>query len=133
MSNIKEIQDLDLLIETKKFLDSEGLGYLWAKIADNYSDNQTLLSIINAIDETKADKEEFNNLSNIIIPEQINNAINEIDNIVYTSEEEYEVSSAPLDADTLGGRLASEYVIRDELDKIAQKSRVQIITWGDDD
>ena len=43
----------------KKFLDYEGIKALWAKInMQDYPNNETLISIISAIDETKADKEE---------------------------------------------------------------------------
>lgn len=43
--------------ETKKFLDAEGLAYFWQQvIAQDYPNNQTLVAVINAIDEAKADK-----------------------------------------------------------------------------
>ena len=43
----------------KKFLDYEGIKALWAKInMQDYPNNETLIGIISAIDETKADKEE---------------------------------------------------------------------------
>ena len=42
----------------KKFLDYEGLKYLWSKINMNdYPNNEFLMEVIEAIDETKADKE----------------------------------------------------------------------------
>lgn len=44
----------------KKFLDYEGVKYLWSKInMQDYPNNQTLIDVINAIDETKADKNEL--------------------------------------------------------------------------
>lgn len=47
--------------DTKKFLDYTGVQYLWSKIiAQDYPNNETLVAIINAIDETKADKEYVN-------------------------------------------------------------------------
>ena len=47
--------------QTKKFLDYEGVKYLWSKInMQDYPNNQTLINVINAIDETKADKAELN-------------------------------------------------------------------------
>ena len=42
--------------DTKKFLDYEGVKHLWSKINMNdYPNNETLMAVINAIDETKAD------------------------------------------------------------------------------
>ena len=44
--------------DIKKFLDYEGVQHLWSKINMNdYPNNETLMAVINAIDETKADKE----------------------------------------------------------------------------
>ena len=41
----------------KKFLDTEGLKLLWSKISmEDYPNNETLIAVLNAIDETKADK-----------------------------------------------------------------------------
>ena len=41
----------------KKFLDQEGVRHLWSKISmEDYPNNETLMAVINAIDETKADK-----------------------------------------------------------------------------
>ena len=42
----------------KKFLDAEGIKYLWSKISmEDYPNNETLIAVLNAIDQTKADKE----------------------------------------------------------------------------
>ena len=44
----------------KKFLDYEGVKYLWSKINMNdYPNNETLMNVIEAIDEAKADKSEL--------------------------------------------------------------------------
>lgn len=41
----------------KKFLDQAGVEYLWSKIdMQDYPNNETLIAVINAIDENKADK-----------------------------------------------------------------------------
>ena len=41
----------------KKFLDQEGVKYLWSKISmEDYPNNNTLVAVLNAIDETKQDK-----------------------------------------------------------------------------
>lgn len=46
--------------EEKKFLDIEGLRYLWAKISMNdYPNNEMLAAVIKAIDETKVDRTEL--------------------------------------------------------------------------
>ena len=46
------------MTEIKKFLDQEGVQYLWSKIAmEDYPNNDTLIAALNAIDETKADKD----------------------------------------------------------------------------
>lgn len=43
--------------EPKKFLDEEGVTYLWSKISmEDYPNNDILVAVLNAIDETKADK-----------------------------------------------------------------------------
>jgi hypothetical protein len=42
----------------KKFLDYEGVKYLWSKInIQDYPNNEILMDVIEAIDETKADKD----------------------------------------------------------------------------
>ena len=46
--------------QTQKFLDYEGVKHLWSKInMQDYPNNETLMAVINAIDETKADKSEL--------------------------------------------------------------------------
>ena len=42
-----------------KILDEQGLQYLWKQISlEDYPNNETLIAVLNAIDETKADKDE---------------------------------------------------------------------------
>ena len=42
------------------FLDAAGLTYLWKKVSmEDYPNNETLIAILNAIDETKANKDEI--------------------------------------------------------------------------
>lgn len=49
--------------KTQKFLDIDGLIYLWSKIKmEDYPNNETLVAVINAIDETKVDREELEKL-----------------------------------------------------------------------
>ena len=46
------------MAEVQKFLDQKGVEHLWSKInMQDYPNNETLISVIEAIDETKADKE----------------------------------------------------------------------------
>lgn len=46
--------------DIKKFLDYEGVKYLWSKInMQDYPNNKTLMSVIEAIDEIKANKNEL--------------------------------------------------------------------------
>lgn len=53
------------MADEKKFLDQAGVQYLWSKLSmEDYPNNETLIAVLNAIDETKADKNEVNNLLN---------------------------------------------------------------------
>ena len=48
--------------DSKKFLDYNGVQYLWSKISiEDYPNNETLIAVLNAIDDTKADKVELAN------------------------------------------------------------------------
>ena len=48
------------MADQKKFLDYEGVKYLWSKInMQDYPNNETLMDVIEAIDETKVDKSEL--------------------------------------------------------------------------
>lgn len=43
-----------------KFLDADGISYLWNQISlQDYPNNETLVAVINAIDKNKADKDEI--------------------------------------------------------------------------
>lgn len=44
----------------KKFLDTEGLRYLWSKVSlQDYPNNEVLVAVVNALDETKADRDDI--------------------------------------------------------------------------
>lgn len=46
--------------DIKKFLDYDGLIHLWSRLSmEDYPNNSTLVAVINAIDETKVDKLEL--------------------------------------------------------------------------
>lgn len=48
------------MADQKKFLDYEGVKHLWSKVnMQDYPNNETLMAVINAIDETKLDKNEL--------------------------------------------------------------------------
>ena len=52
------------MAEEKKFLDQAGVQYLWSKLSlEDYPNNQDLVAVINAIDETKANKTDLNTLN----------------------------------------------------------------------
>ena len=52
------------MADQKKFLDYEGVKHLWSKInMQDYPNNETLMAVINAIDETKVDKIDDKGLS----------------------------------------------------------------------
>ena len=45
------------MVDEKKFLDQSGVEYLWSQLSlEDYPNNETLIAVLNAIDETKADK-----------------------------------------------------------------------------
>ena len=48
------------MVDEKKFLDQNGVEYLWSQLSlEDYPNNETLIAVLNAIDTTKADKEEL--------------------------------------------------------------------------
>ena len=63
-------------MDDKKYLDSTGIGYLWSKISmEDYPNNETLMAVIAAIDETKLDKDVFEDYSGIRVFEPRENDI----------------------------------------------------------
>lgn len=45
-------------MKERKYLDQKGVKLLWSKISmEDYPNNETLIAVLNAIDQTKADKE----------------------------------------------------------------------------
>ena len=50
------------MADIKKYLDQEGVQHLWKQLSmEDYPNNETLIAVINAIDKSKADKDELNN------------------------------------------------------------------------
>lgn len=53
------------MADLKKFLDQDGVAYLWSKISmEDYPNNSTLMAVIDAIDETKANKDYIDEIFN---------------------------------------------------------------------
>ena len=74
-----------------KFLDDKGLQYLWSKISmEDYPNNETLMAVISAIDETKLDKNVFEDYSGIKVFEPQENDIPKvfIDGIIPTTKDD---------------------------------------------
>lgn len=70
----------------QKFLDAEGLKYLWSKISlADYPNNDTLVAVLNAIDKTKQDKITGQENQFIIIDSEGNPIAQTID--ILTSED----------------------------------------------
>lgn len=106
------------MADEKKFLDQAGVQYLWSQLSmEDYPNNETLIAVLNAIDTTKADKNEIPTLtseltndSNFIDSTTLNDYYNktEVDAFHETLEDYVDnqvaalVNSAPETLDTLG-------------------------------
>ena len=100
------------MVDEKKFLDQNGVEYLWSQLSlEDYPNNETLIAVLNAIDETKADKNEVNNLLNgKVNTSELNNYYTKAeveqfhDEITDYVDDEVAalVNSAPETLDTLG-------------------------------
>lgn len=59
-------------MEERKYLDQEGVKFLWSKVSmEDYPNNDTLMAVISAIDETKLDKNIFEDYSGIRVFEPL--------------------------------------------------------------
>lgn len=106
------------MVDEKKFLDQNGVEYLWSQLSlEDYPNNETLIAVLNAIDTTKADKTEIPTLtsqltndSNFIESTTLDNYYNktEVDAFHGTLEDYVDnqvaalVNAAPETLDTLG-------------------------------
>ena len=106
------------MVDEKKFLDQSGVEYLWSQLSlEDYPNNETLIAVLNAIDTTKADKNEIPTLtseltndSNFIDSTTLNDYYNktEVDAFHETLEDYVDnqvaalVNAAPETLDTLG-------------------------------
>ena len=82
----------------KKYVDEGGLTHLWTKIEENYPTTKDLITIIEAIDEEKADKE---TLKNYYLKSEADTLHTEIEDYV-DNQVAALVNSAPETLDTLG-------------------------------
>ena len=84
---------------TQKFIDRDGLKVLWNQVnLKDYPNNETLMAVIDAIDETKADKE---TLKNYYLKSEADTLHTEIEDYV-DNQVAALVNSAPETLDTLG-------------------------------
>ena len=110
------------MAETKKFLDQEGVSHLWSKIVEqDYTNNQLLMTVIDAIDEEKADRSEIPSTDNFATKVYVANKIAE----------------AQLDGDGNANIDLSGYATKDDISnlrrQLEEQARVKIITWEADD
>lgn len=62
--------------EVKKFLDQDGVSHLWSKVIEqDYTNSQMLMAVIDAIDESKADKTEIPSTTDFATKTYVDNAI----------------------------------------------------------
>lgn len=113
------------MANTQKFLDDKGVQYLWSKISmEDYPNNETLIAILNAIDQTKANKEE--------IPSKISQLENDSK---FTTEQEVEALYKKLSSNTILGFYCIEdvtVVVNDVSTVYPANSNVEIRLMPDD-
>ena len=91
----------------KKFLDREGVKYLWSKISmEDYPNNDTLVAVLNAIDETKQDKIIGKGLSTNDFTTEEKNKLASLKNT--TIDTTLTISNAAADAKAVGDALATK-------------------------
>ena len=75
-----------------KYLDEKGVQYLWSKISlGDYPNNETLVAIINAIDESKANRTDLNDY--LLKKDYIQNSLGESFSMNFLLESVYPVGS----------------------------------------
>ena len=117
-------------MDSKKYLDQEGVKFLWSKISmEDYPNNETLIAVLNAIDETKADKDkiptkvsQLENDSKFVSEEQVEDLYSILETTYATKEyvqtytkgleaTDEEIASLLLEADLLPVLLDDEGII----------------------
>ena len=113
------------MANTQKFLDEKGVQHLWSKISmEDYPNNETLIAVLNAIDQTKANKEE--------IPSKISQLENDAK---FTTEIEVEALYKKLNSNTILGFYCIEdvtVVVNDISTVYPANSNVEIRLLSDD-
>lgn len=96
-----------MLEKEKKFLDQKGIEYLWSKInMQDYPNNDTLVAVLNAIDETKQDKIIGKGLSTNDFTTEEKNKLASLKNT--TIDTTLTISNAAADAKAVGDALATK-------------------------
>ena len=108
-----------------KFLDEKGVQYLWSKISmEDYPNNETLIAVLNAIDQTKANIEEIP-----LKTSQLENDSN------FATQDQVEMLYKKLNANTLLGFYCVEdvtVVVNDVSTVYPANSNVEIKLANDD-
>ena len=67
------------MAENYKFLDAAGVQHLWSKIRmQDYPNNETLVAVITAIDETKADIKDIPSIEGLATESYVNTKVDEL-------------------------------------------------------
>lgn len=102
----------------KKFLDQEGVKYLWKQLSlEDYPNNETLIAVINAIDATKVDKEEGKGLSTNDYTTAEKEKLSQLENYTLSKASE----------DTLGGIKIGDNLTIDENGKLSAVASAIVI------
>ena len=66
-------------MDNKKYLDQKGVEFLWSKIRmQDYPNNETLVAVITAIDETKADIKDIPSIEGLATESYVDTKVDEL-------------------------------------------------------
>lgn len=92
------------MADEKKFLDQAGVQYLWSRLSmEDYPNNETLIAVLNAIDQTKADKEEVDKQIAVMNDRVVATDDGELTNVL---------------PDMFGGHTPDEYMLKAEMPEV---------------
>ena len=92
------------MVDEKKFLDQNGVEYLWSQLSlEDYPNNETLIAVLNAIDQTKADKEEVDKQIAVMNDRVVATDDGELTNVL---------------PDMFGGHTPDEYMLKAEMPEV---------------
>ena len=92
------------MADEKKFLDQAGVQYLWSQLSmEDYPNNETLIAVLNAIDQTKADKEEVDKQIAVMNDRVVATDDGELTNVL---------------PDMFGGHTPDEYMLKAEMPEV---------------